>query len=121
MGTTEFFFVHLGSESLGYIVEGKVSASYRIIIMVRKNITIINKLGMHARAAAKFVTLASEFDSQVQLVRGNKTVNGKSIMGVMMLAAGKGTSIEVITEGTDEEEALTRLEALIQQRFGEVA
>ena len=87
--------------------------------MVSKEVQIINKLGLHARAAAKFVTLASEFTSDIQVRRGEKCVNGKSIMGVMMLAAAKGVTIEVIADGVDEQSALDELEALIQQRFGE--
>ena len=87
--------------------------------VIRREITIINKLGLHARAAAKFVTLASTFDSEVQLVRGERVVNGKSIMGVMMLAAAKGVSLELIIEGRDEEEACAKLQQLILDRFGE--
>jgi phosphocarrier protein HPr len=87
--------------------------------MVRKDITIINKLGLHARAAAKLVTLASEFESDIQLARGSRQVNAKSIMGVMMLAAGKGTSLELIATGADEETAVQRLEKLVMDRFGE--
>ena len=87
--------------------------------MIRREITIINKLGLHARAAAKFVTLASTFDSEVQLARGDRVVNGKSIMGVMMLAAAKGVSLDLIIEGVDEERALSELQQLILDRFGE--
>jgi len=87
--------------------------------MVRKDITIINKLGLHARAAAKLVTLASEFESDIQLARGSRQVNAKSIMGVMMLAAGKGTNLELIAIGADEETAVQRLEKLVMDRFGE--
>jgi phosphocarrier protein HPr len=87
--------------------------------VIRREVTIINKLGLHARAAAKFVTLASTFDSDVQLARGDRVVNGKSIMGVMMLAAAQGVSLEMIVEGCDEEEALGRLQQLILDRFGE--
>ena len=87
--------------------------------MVRKEITIVNKLGLHARAAAKFVTLASTFQSDIQLARASRIVNGKSIMGVMMLAAAKGASLELIADGEDEQQALDRLEKLIQERFGE--
>jgi phosphocarrier protein HPr len=87
--------------------------------VIRREITIINKLGLHARAAAKFVTLASTFDSEVQLVRGERVVNGKSIMGVMMLAAAKGVSLALIIEGRDEEEACAKLQQLILERFGE--
>ncbi|MFQ5488080.1 MAG: HPr family phosphocarrier protein [Gammaproteobacteria bacterium] len=87
--------------------------------VIRRELTIVNKLGLHARAAAKLVTLASEFRSDIQLVRGKKSVNGKSIMGVMMLAAGQGSTIEIVACGPDEAEAVARLEALITQRFGE--
>ncbi len=87
--------------------------------MVSKEITIINKLGLHARAAAKFVILASGFQSDVQLGRGARVVNAKSIMGVMMLAAGPGTRLELCATGTDAEEAVARLEQLVLGRFGE--
>jgi phosphocarrier protein HPr len=87
--------------------------------MIQREVTIINKLGLHARAAAKFVTLASRFKSEVRVQRGKKEVNGKSIMGVMMLAASQGTHLQIIATGPDEEEALCQLEALIQERFGE--
>lgn len=87
--------------------------------MLNKEVTIINKLGLHARAAAKFVSLASGFDSEIILKRNGKSVNGKSIMGVMMLAAGCGTTIELSANGKDENQAVTELEALIEDRFGE--
>jgi phosphocarrier protein HPr len=87
--------------------------------VISREIVIVNKLGLHARAAAKFVTLASEFVSDIQVCRGEKCINGKSIMGVMMLAAGKGVAIKVMANGADERLALDRLEELIQQRFGE--
>lgn len=86
---------------------------------VRLEVTVVNRLGLHARAAAKFVTLAAGFASDIRIRRGAREVNGKSIMGVMMLAAGKGTTIELIAEGEDEELAIERLETLIKQRFGE--
>lgn len=82
-------------------------------------VTIINKLGLHARAAAKFVTLASRFTSEIRVQRGIKEVNGKSIMGIMMLAASQGTRLCLIASGSDEEKALQQLETLINQRFGE--
>lgn len=87
--------------------------------MIKKDITIINKLGMHARAAAKFVSLASTFNSHIELEKGHRKVNGKSIMGVMMLAASKGSTITLYADGKDEDNAATRLETLINDRFGE--
>lgn len=87
--------------------------------MIRKKIQIINKLGLHARAATKFVQEASKFSSTIEVTRDGKTVNGKSIMGVMMLAAGQHVWIELMLTGQDEEEALEALERLIQNRFGE--
>jgi phosphocarrier protein len=86
---------------------------------VRREVTIINKLGLHARAAARFVTLASSFQSDIHLWKGDREVNGKSIMGVMMLAAGKGVSLVIEAHGEDAEEAVSRLEKLICDRFGE--
>jgi phosphocarrier protein len=87
--------------------------------MQQKDITIINKLGLHARAAAKFVTLASQFESSVEVTRNQQKVNGKSIMGVMMLAASKGTTLTIYTDGPDEDAALEQIEALILDRFQE--
>lgn len=87
--------------------------------MIRTELDIINRLGLHARAAAKFVNCASEFDSNVQVEREGRRVNGKSIMGVMMLAAACGTSILVEADGEDEEATLEALEALVRNRFGE--
>ena len=87
--------------------------------MLSSEITIINKLGLHARAAAKFVNLASGFESEINLSRNGQRVNGKSIMGVMMLAAAKGTILELSADGSDAELALQQLEALVAQRFDE--
>jgi phosphocarrier protein HPr len=87
--------------------------------MVNKQVTITNKLGMHARAAAKFVNLATSFASNIELEKGDRRVNGKSIMGVMMLAASKGSSVTLYANGRDEDEAINRLEQLITGRFGE--
>jgi phosphocarrier protein len=87
--------------------------------MLRKEIEIINKLGMHARAAAKFVTLAQTFKSDIKVARNGQEVNGKSIMGVMMLAAAKGTIIELIIDGEDEQQAHEHLTRLINNRFEE--
>lgn len=87
--------------------------------MVETKVQIINKLGLHARAAAKFVTLASKFNCNVQLEKNQQSVNGKSIMGVMMLAASKGTSLTLLTDGKDEQQAAEELDELIRNRFGE--
>jgi len=87
--------------------------------MLRKNIEIINKLGMHARAAAKFVTLAQTFAADIRIARNGREVNGKSIMGVMMLAAAKGSTIELIINGEDEDKAMQYLAELINNRFDE--
>jgi len=87
--------------------------------VARKTLTIINKLGLHARAAARFVQVASGFECDISVVHASKEVSGKSIMGMMMLAAGKGTSIHIIATGKDEDAALSRLEELIADRFGE--
>ena len=89
------------------------------ITMTNKAITIINKLGLHARAAARFVQLASKYESDIQVQHNGKKVNGKSIMGIMMLAAAKGSTIEVIASGPDETIALSEIESLIMDRFGE--
>ena len=87
--------------------------------MLDKQVTIINKLGLHARAAAKFVTLASSFGSDIKLARNGQEVNGKSIMGVMMLAASQNSQITVSAEGDDEKLALEKIQHLIADRFGE--
>ena len=79
----------------------------------------MNKLGLHARAAAKFVMLASQFNSEINVKRKEQNVNGKSIMGVMMLAAAKGSEIELIIEGEDEQNAMLALLELIANRFNE--
>lgn len=86
---------------------------------MEKTVEIINKLGLHARAAAKFVTLASKFSADIRVRKDNREVSGKSIMGVMMLAAAKGSSITLIAEGEDAQQALDELDALIADRFGE--
>jgi len=87
--------------------------------VLQQTTTIVNKLGLHARAAAKFVTQASLFDSEIYVKQKNKNVNGKSIMGIMMLAAAKGTEIELIIDGADEKQAMQSLLELIENRFGE--
>ncbi len=87
--------------------------------MLQSNITIINKLGLHARAAAKMVQTASRFSADVKLIRDHREVNAKSIMGVMMLAAAKGTELTLRVEGSDENEALQAVQDLVADRFGE--
>jgi phosphocarrier protein HPr len=87
--------------------------------VIKQKVTIINKLGLHARAAAKLVHLASRYESEIKLIRNNKVVNGKSIMGVMMLAASKGAELEVVIDGPDEQQAMQSLIELINNRFGE--
>ncbi len=87
--------------------------------MIRSTATIINKLGLHARASAKLTKLAGSFQSEVHLSRNGRRINAKSIMGVMMLAAGLGSEIELETDGADEQAATTALLALINDRFGE--
>ncbi len=87
--------------------------------MIKSTITISNKLGLHARASAKLTKLAGSYRSEVHLSRNGRRVNAKSIMGVMMLAAGLGTEVEIETEGEDEQAAMDGLRALINDKFGE--
>ncbi|MBU3739794.1 MAG: HPr family phosphocarrier protein [Rhodoferax sp.] len=87
--------------------------------MIKTTTTISNKLGLHARASAKLTKLAGSFPCQVWMARGERRVNAKSIMGVMMLAAGLGSTVEIETEGEREQEAMDALLALIHDKFGE--
>ena len=87
--------------------------------MIKTSISISNKLGLHARASAKLTKLAGSFASEVFLSRNDRRVNAKSIMGVMMLAAGIGSVVEIEVNGPDEEAAMTALTALINDKFGE--
>lgn len=87
--------------------------------MVQQEIEIINKLGLHARASAKLTQLAAKYQSEVWLTRDGRRVNAKSIMGVMMLAAGKGAKVMLETNGNDEEACFKAVNELIQNRFGE--
>lgn len=87
--------------------------------MIEKKITIINKLGLHARAAAKLVNTASAFSSNIQITKNDKSVDAKSIMSVMILAASKGTELSISCEGSDEQQAMTAIEDLINDYFGE--
>ncbi|MDH5544800.1 MAG: HPr family phosphocarrier protein [Gammaproteobacteria bacterium] len=87
--------------------------------MLTKDVTIINLLGLHARAAAKFATLANNFSADIKVVRGSREVNGKSIMGLMMLAASKGTQLTLIIDGDDEQQMQEAICTLINNRFEE--
>ena len=87
--------------------------------MIKTSAAIVNKLGLHARASAKLTKLAGGFPCEVWLARNGRRVNAKSIMGVMMLAAGLGSTIEIETEGEREQEAMDALRALIADKFGE--
>lgn len=87
--------------------------------MIKSSITISNKLGLHARASAKLTKLAGSFRSEIHLSRAGRRINAKSIMGVMMLAAGLGAEIEIETDGPDEQEAMGALRELIDAKFGE--
>lgn len=80
-------------------------------------LTIVNPLGLHARAAARFVNLASRFQSQIRVTRGPRTVDGKSILGLLLLAAARGTEIDITAEGIDADQALAALQDLVQRGF----
>ncbi len=87
--------------------------------MLKSHITISNKLGLHARASAKLTKLAGSFQCEVFMCRNGRRINAKSIMGVMMLAAGKGSEVELETAGSDEAQAMDALRNLIDDKFGE--
>ena len=87
--------------------------------MLTEKIEIVNRLGLHARASAKLTQLAGQFKSEVWLTRDGKRVNAKSIMGVMMLAAAKGATLELETSGADETDAMIAIKALVADKFGE--
>jgi phosphocarrier protein len=87
--------------------------------MIKSDITIRNKLGLHARASAKLTKLAGSYPCEVWMSRGERRINAKSIMGVMMLAAGLGSVVTLETDGAQEQEAMAALRALIDDRFGE--
>ena len=89
--------------------------------MIKRTIQVSNKLGLHARASAKLTQLASRYQSSVWIARNGRRVNAKSIMGVMMLAAGLGSTIELETDGADEAAAIDAIEALFSDKFGEGA
>ena len=87
--------------------------------MIKKSVTISNKLGLHARASAKLTKLAGSVPCEVWLSRGDRRINAKSIMGVMMLAAGLGSTVELETNGQQEEEAMNAIVQLMDDKFGE--
>ncbi len=87
--------------------------------MIKRSVKVTNKLGLHARASAKLTQLASKFQSAIWIERNGRRVNAKSIMGVMMLAAGIGSTVELETDGTDEQVAIDEIEALFNDKFGE--
>jgi phosphocarrier protein len=87
--------------------------------MLERNIEISNKLGLHARASAKLTQTAARYKSEIWLARNGRRVNGKSIMGVMMLAAPRGTTLQLEVDGPDEAEAMSALVALVEDKFGE--
>jgi phosphocarrier protein HPr len=87
--------------------------------MTSRSVMVVNQLGMHARAAAKFVHLAGRYEAQIKVARDAREMDGKSIMGLLLLAAARGTSITITATGRDEAEAIAALAALVQSGFGE--
>lgn len=88
-------------------------------VSITKELVVINKLGIHARPAAMFVKVANRFDSDIFVAKDGETVNGKSIMGLMMLAAGPGSKLTLEAKGTDAEQAIVEIEALLKRKFDE--
>ena len=89
--------------------------------MISREVTVINALGLHARAAARFVQLAARFTSQVRVQRDSKVMDGKSIMGILLLAAARGTTLTISADGADEQAAVDALVELVATGFGEVS
>jgi len=89
--------------------------------MTSQQVTVVNQLGMHARAAAKFVHMATRFESRVKVARDHREMDGKSIMGILLLAAARGTTITISADGADETDAVAALAALVESGFGEDA
>ena len=87
--------------------------------MITKNVQVVNKLGLHARAATKLVNLAASYESTIHLVKDGQQADAKGIMGIMMLAASQGSELELVVDGADEEHAMSSLVELFKQRFGE--
>jgi len=90
-----------------------------VIVLIEKEITVVNRLGLHARPSAKLVQTASRFKAEVSIIRGDLTVNGKSILGVMMLAAELGAVLKFRIDGPDEQESLAAIEKVFADKFGE--
>ncbi len=88
-------------------------------VMTSQHVIVVNQLGMHARAAAKFVPLATRFSASVRVGRGRREMDGKSIMGILLLAAARGSTITITADGTDERDAVDALVALVRSGFGE--
>lgn len=88
---------------------------------IQRRLTIVNALGLHARAAARFVKVASQFQSRITVTRGTRTVDGKSILGLLLLAAARGREVEIAAEGPDEQEALEALTDLVARGFEDAA
>ena len=89
--------------------------------MTERTVTVVNELGLHARAAARFVHLATRFDSQIRVGRSTRIMDGKSIMGILLLAAARGTTLTISADGRDEGEAVEALAQLVESGFGELA
>lgn len=89
--------------------------------MISQDVTVVNQLGMHARAAAKFVHLATRFEARVKVARDRREMDGKSIMGILLLAAARGSTITISADGADERDAVAALVALVESGFGEDA
>ena len=87
--------------------------------MTSQEVTVVNRLGMHARAAAKFVHLATRFEARVKVARDGREMDGKSIMGILLLAAARGSTITISADGADEQDAVAALAALVESGFGE--
>ena len=87
--------------------------------MTSRTVTVVNQLGMHARAAARFVHVAAQFQAQVRVTRDSREMDGKSIMGILLLAAARGSAITISAEGSDERDAVEALATLVQSGFGE--
>ena len=87
--------------------------------MTTRSVLVVNQLGVHARAAAKFVHLASRFDARIRVARDGREMDGKSILGILLLAAARGTTVTITADGSDEAEAVDALTALVESGFGE--